>query len=868
MSNPITDLALRHPKQTFVAILLLVAGLGSQLPRIAIDTDPENMLPADHPERLFHEEVKARFRLYDVIVVGAVYDAHPDGVFNPDSLARLERLSQGIQRVEGVIRDELISPSTVDNVFSDGIGTLRFEWLLGPTLPATEEAARAVRDAARRLPTLDGLLLSDDGQAVAMYVPIAQKDESYRIATEIERIIDELGGPEDYFITGLPAAEDTFGVQMFQQMAVSAPLAGLVIFLVMAWFFRSLVVIAAPMLVAMATVIATMGLLIGMGFEVHIMSSMIPIFLMPIAVVDSVHVLSEFADRYRPGHERIEVLREVMAHLFLPMLFTSLTSAAGFASLALTPIPPVRVFGLFVAFGILLAFVLTIAFVPAYIAVIGQKRLDRMAQGRTGSSGSGGLLSRSLRWVGSRLGGQGKPVLALLLLLVTMGVIGITRIQINDNPVRWFQSSHPIRVADQQLNAHFAGTYPAFLVLTASQTDEAPLIAHIGDALTARGLDASQDPLADVLSQVDALARRLAEGPANPPLTTLVEAVADSADAAPEADYDAWLAVLDTLEGIQSRSQVFQTPEALAYLEGLQAHIEAQPAVGNTLSVADIVKTVHRDLQNGSEAFYAIPASQRAVAQTLLSFQSSHRPNDLWHFVTSDFRSANLWTQLSSGDNQDMVAIEHALAQYVSENPPPIALDVAWSGATHINLVWQGEMVRGMGLSLLGALGVVFLMMAGLFRSLRFGVLSMVPLTITMLVIYGIIGLVGKDYDMPIAVLSALTLGLSVDFAIHFLQRARSLYAEHGTWSATRTALFEEPSRAIARNAIVIAVGFTPLLFAPLVPYNTVGILMALIMAVSAGITLVALPAICGLGERRLFLAASAPVGEPTQRAD
>ena len=46
-----------------------------------------------------------------------------------------------------------------------------------------------------------------------------------------------------------------------------------------------------------------MGLMIGMGFTVHIMSSMIPIFLMPIAVVDSVHIMSEFADRYRPGDD-------------------------------------------------------------------------------------------------------------------------------------------------------------------------------------------------------------------------------------------------------------------------------------------------------------------------------------------------------------------------------------------------------------------------------------------------------------------------------------------------------------------------------------------------------------------------------------
>jgi predicted RND superfamily exporter protein len=54
--------------------------------------------------------------------------------------------------------------------------------------------------------------------------------------------------------------------------------------------------------------------------------------------------------------------------------------------------------------------------------------------------------------------------------------------------------------------------------------------------------------------------------------------------------------------------------------------------------------------------------------------------------------------------------------------------------------------------------------------------------------------------------------------------------------------VFEEPARAISRNAIVIAVGFTPLLLAPLVPYITVGVFLASIMAVSAIVTLVLLP--------------------------
>jgi uncharacterized membrane protein YdfJ with MMPL/SSD domain len=129
----------------------------------------------------------------------------------------------------------------------------------------------------------------------------------------------------------------------------------------------------------------------------------------------------------------------------------------------------------------------------------------------------------------------------------------------------------------------------------------------------------------------------------------------------------------------------------------------------------------------------------------------------------------------------------------------------------------------------------------------------MVPLAVTIAVIYGMIGLVGKDYDMPVAVLSALTLGMAVDFAIHFLQRSRDAYSGAGSWQQACGGMFGEPARAISRNVLVIAIGFLPLLAAPLVPYKTVGILLCAIMALSGAISLLVLPAIIAAAEKVLF---------------
>jgi hypothetical protein len=176
-----------------------------------------------------------------------------------------------------------------------------------------------------------------------------------------------------------------------------------------------------------------------------------------------------------------------------------------------------------------------------------------------------------------------------------------------------------------------------------------------------------------------------------------------------------------------------------------------------------------------------------------------------------------------------------------------------WFGLTYINVIWQDKMVNGMLQAFLGSFLIVFLMMTFLYRSALWGLLSMVPLTVTIAVIYGMIGLVGKDYDMPVAVLSSLSLGLAVDYAIHFLSRSRAIYMESRRWGDAVRAVFGEPARAIARNVFVIGLGFLPLLAAPLVPYKTVGMFIAAILFLAGLASLIILPALITWLEKALF---------------
>ena len=305
----------------------------------------------------------------------------------------------------------------------------------------------------------------------------------------------------------------------------------------------------------------------------------------------------------------------------------------------------------------------------------------------------------------------------------------------------------------------------------------------------------------------------------------------------------------------KQRSDIFKDPAVLEYQRKLQHALLETRIVGKSNSLADIISTVHRELFEGKDEQYRIPDSSNAVAQCMLTYQSSHRADDLWHFVTPDYQKSSIWVQLTSGDNKDMTKVVRAIDNYIAENPPPIPLKYEWFGLNYINIVWQQKMVSGMLQAFIGSFLVVFLMMTILFRSALWGLLSMIPLTITIGAIYGAVGLVGKDYDMPVAVLSSMALGLAVDFAIHFLARSRQMYSSFGTWEKTVPAIFAEPARAITRNVIVIAVGFLPLLLAPLTPYNTVGTLLASILMVSGVATLLILPSLVRVLEKRLFVA-------------
>jgi hypothetical protein len=220
MLERLTIFSLDRPNTTIALAVIVTVLLGLQFPKIRIDTNPENMLEADQEDRVAYDRIKEDFGIRDLIVLGIVDEA---GIFWPEALEAVERIIEKIVAVQGVVIEDVVSLTTTDNVKSPS-GFLDIHPVMAE-VPRTPDSIDTLRQDIADNPFLHEKIASANGTALAIYVPIESKDQSYRIASEIEAILDGALLPgQTHHLAGLPVAEDTFGHEMFLEMAIVGPL--------------------------------------------------------------------------------------------------------------------------------------------------------------------------------------------------------------------------------------------------------------------------------------------------------------------------------------------------------------------------------------------------------------------------------------------------------------------------------------------------------------------------------------------------------------------------------------------------------------------------------------------------------------------
>ncbi|MHB8792831.1 MAG: efflux RND transporter permease subunit [Thermoleophilia bacterium] len=734
MRTRLTEISLKRPWTVIIVTLFITLAFATQFPRMETDTDPNNMLPETADVRVSNREVEQIFGLHkDMMAVGIVND---NGIFNPQTVNRMARLTEEIRGIDGVAAPDVTSFLVAANMTT-------------PPNGYSGDEISAMKGMVMGNPLMAGRFISEDGTTSAIYVPLNDGANGKEVADAIRQAVESEPTQDTYYVAGDPVARDTFGSEMFLQMGLFSPMAGLIMMLMLYLMFRNWPLTFSIMGVAMISIVWTLGALIGLGYPVHIMSSMIPVFLMAIST-SSIHIFNEFYFCCGELNERRKAITKTMSVMGAPVAYTALVAAIGFSVLGIGDIIPVRVFGLFVAFGIAVITLLTFTFLPAVMVLMGEKTLHRAARRE---SPEGNRVTNLLGMVGRFTLKKRYAVLLIGLVLVGLSIWGITKIRVNNNMVAWFKGGSDIRVADRVINDNLGGSSLAYMV---------------------------------------------AEG-----------------------------------NGAGS----LDSPAALKYMEGLQSQLMTLAVVGNTYSVADSVKMANMMMSGNDPSAFSLPDSPEQVSQMLMS---AARPSEL----DKAREKANIQVQLKTWDASAMDDVIEKTDAYISDNPPPSGITFRPAGIAYFNKVWNDEVLGDMIRVFIIGTAIILLVLIVVFRSLKWALVSFIPLLFTILLIFGAIGFLGKDFDMPIAVLSTLSLGLAVDFAIHFVRRYRQRLETDPDIEQALLWTIVRPGKGIIRNAILFSATFSVMIFAALTPYITVGFFIMSIVMVSAVLTLVYLPAV------------------------
>jgi predicted RND superfamily exporter protein len=416
------ELVTRRPLLTLLAVAALTVFALARIvdPRsgdlqLEIDPSVESLLPAGDESRADYEYVRRLFGSDDTILVALT----ADDVFADAPLARVEALTERLERLPGVHHVVSLA-NALDLRGHDG------EIEVAPFMDGLPQGA-AGREALRRAvlgnPLYAGSLASRDGRATLLFVHLEDRPERELLASglvaDIQRVVEEERGEAEVLVTGGLYAKAETSRLMLEDMSRTLPLAALAVTFVALLSFRSLRGVLLPAATVVLAVIWTLGAISALGIALNLVTVILPTLLLVVGFAYGVHMVSEYYDVL--GRETGEdaggdVAPTALREVALPIVLTGVTTAAGFVSLALSPIHAIREFGLLATLGVAFCVLSTLTFAPALLAVLPERRWAHPASGE-------GLVDRAAEWLGGfdlryrgliLLGGGGIAVVAAL----------------------------------------------------------------------------------------------------------------------------------------------------------------------------------------------------------------------------------------------------------------------------------------------------------------------------------------------------------------------------------------------------------------------------------------------------------------------
>lgn len=785
----------RIPVLGALIALALLAGLF--LPYLRFDFRPEAMLQFSEQEDAYAQSFRERFGSDDNTIL-LVLTGEKESIYSVSGLSILFQLTEALaasEAVEGTYSLVRVPGRDVKSGLS-GILTGGKPAPLIRSLPVSEEDVARVRREVERSQMLPGNLVSHDGSTAMVVVqlrpdfvePKVLDPALARLEAEVERILTENGEGSRFQARfgGVPFVRTETVRMTKSEQLVLWPILGAIYFVLLLLNFRHPLQAALPLIAVGFATVWAVGLAAVTGQAVNLINNTIPTLILVVGVTNAIHVILRLLDEERRGAGRSEAAARAVAGVGLASLLTTTTTAIGFGSLLVAHSDVLRGFGWLTAASIMMTYVAIIVLLPILASFV---RLPNRAT-KERFSGPRRLLLSLTGFLTSR------PRLALasaVVLLIVCGALG-SQVPVDAKVIDAFEEGHPIVETNQLIEAKLGGILPLEVDL------------HGAPGTFAR---------ADVLARVEAFEREVSQIDGVLSSLSLVDLLREASLSGEDAPRDD-----ATVAARLSLLRAFQ-PEALAQFSNpdlSNIHITVRmPDHGNRKSltvIEQIKESAARHFGNADISRLTTAEPQREAAKDAAGLQEERFGASPPHGATGKNATA-----------------------------PEGAITYRLTGVGYLAAVGLDTFVRDLFYSLMTATGVIFLVLIVVFRSLRVGLLSLLPNLLPLGITLALMPLFGYQLNTTTAVVFTISIGMSVDNSIHLLTRFREEQEKGlGRLDAIRET-FRTTGWAIITSNLLLIAGFAMLLVSDFEPIRRVAVLTMTTIAASLLSALWVLPA-------------------------
>ncbi len=451
-------LRFRAPILIVIALLTAAAIYTSQTVRF--QSDLEIWFLDDDPELAVYHRFLETFHTDELLVVGLF----ADNVFAPEVLDGIDVLTESIGALPNVHRVRSLTNASRFEGSSDTLAVVP----VVPNLPVTASAAAGLRQLALSNELLAGTLISEDGQATAIMVELSEKartfDDKVALVHAVMAVVkDATPSGTTIRLAGTPAINEAVLRYSQRDFQVLGSIAVVLMLLITFLVFRQVWTAILPLLVVVISVLWLFGVMGLLGLHINLVSQSLTVVIFAVGIADAIHVITDYQQQLVETSDPHEALIKALRIVFVPCLFTTVTTVAGMLSLSTSHLAPIREFGLLAAAGITFALILSFTFLPAALSYAPPPAHSTISRHREGS------LARVLHQVALLTRTRRRPILLLFGFIVAGSSYLVPQLEVGANPAAYFKVDDPVRKDMRQIDQALGGSTSIELLVTTTQ---------------------------------------------------------------------------------------------------------------------------------------------------------------------------------------------------------------------------------------------------------------------------------------------------------------------------------------------------------------------------------------------------------------